>query len=140
MKIRKLMTTNVIILEADATAYDAVKTMNKHGIGCVLVIYHGEVVGILTENDLLKRVLEKCKNPKGTSVSEIMTRQVVLGTPDLELVEATKLMFENKVKKLPIVEKSRLVGILTVTDVARAMCVDQSTIELFEKLSNMHRI
>ena len=140
MKIGKLMVKNVITLETDASAYDAVKLMNKNRIGCLVVVYNGEIVGILTERDLLERVLEKCKNPEETKVSEIMTRQVIVGKPDMELVEATRLMFENKVKKLPIAEGNRLVGLVTLTDIARATSVDKKTMELIEALSNMHMV
>jgi CBS domain-containing protein len=138
MRIEKLMTRNVITLPADASVYDAVKLMNKNRIGCLVVVDNSHIVGILTERDLLERVLEKCKNPKETRISEIMTRHVITGKPDMELSDATKVMFKNKVKKLPIIEKNRLVGIVTLTDIARATSVDKQTIELLRKLSNMH--
>jgi len=140
MKIHKLMVKDVITLQTDASAYDAVKLMNKNRIGCLVALDNGKIVGILTERDLLERVLEKCKNPKETRVSEIMTRQVIVGKPDMQLVEATRLMFENKVKKLPIVEGNRLAGLVTLTDIARATSVDRKTLELIEALSNMHMI
>ncbi len=140
MKIKKLMVKDVITLETDASAYDAVKIMNKNRIGCLVAVYNGEIVGVLTERDLLERVLEKCKDPKETKVSEIMTKKVIVGHPDMELVEATRLMFENKVKKLPVVEGNQLVGLVTLTDIARITSVDKETIGLIEKLSNMHRI
>jgi len=134
------MVKDVITLQTDASAYDAVKLMNKNRIGCLVALDNGKIVGILTERDLLERVLEKCKNPKETRVSEIITRQVIVGKPDMQLVEATRLMFENKVKKLPIVEKNRLAGLVTLTDIARATSVDKKTLELVEALSNMHMI
>ena len=134
------MVKNVITLQIDASAYDAVKLMNKNGIGCLVTVDNGKILGILTERDLLERVLEKCRNPKETDVSEIMTRQVIVGKPDMQLVEATRLMFENKVKKLPIVKGNQLVGLVTLTDIARVTSVDEKTIELVEALSNMHMI
>ncbi len=140
MKIEKIMIKDVITLQPDTSAHDAVKLMNENRIGCLLVVYSDKIVGILTERDMLERVLEKCKDPKETKVSEIMTKQVIVGKPDMQLVEATRLMFENKVKKLPIVEGNRLVGLVTLTDIARATSVDKKTIELIEKLSNMHLI
>ncbi len=140
MKIEKLMVRNVITVPIDASAYDAVKLMNKNRIGCLVVLYHNEIVGILTERDLLKRVLEECRDPKETVVSEIMTREVIAGNPDMELVEATRLMFKNKVKKLPIAKGKRLIGLVTLTDIARATSVDDDTIELIEQLSRMHMI
>ena len=134
------MVKNVITLQTGASAYDAVKLMNKNGIGCLVAVDNGEILGILTERDLLERVLEKCRNPKETDISEIMTRQVIVGEPDMQFVEATKLMFENKVKKLPIVKGNQLVGLVTLTDIARATSADEKTIELVEALSNMHMI
>lgn len=69
-----------------------------------------------------------------------MTKHVVFGNPDMELVDATKLMFEKKVKKLPIRVGNQLVGIVTLTDITRVTSVDKETMELVEKLSNMHLI
>jgi len=138
MKIERLMVKSVITLPVDASAYDAVKLLNKNKIGCLVVVYNREIVGILTERDLLERVLGKCRNPKETGISEIMTKHVIVGKPDMELSEVTRLMFENKVKKLPIIDGNRLVGIVTLTDIARATSIDKKTIELIEKLSNMH--
>jgi CBS domain-containing protein len=137
-KIRDLMIKKVITLQASASVHQAVKLMNENKIGSLVIVRNGETVGILTERDLLERVLEKCKNPKETHVFEVMTSHVITGTPDMEIPEATSLMFENKVKKLPIVEGNKLVGIVTLTDIARATSVDAETLELVEKLSNMH--
>ncbi len=140
MKIRKIMVKKVKTVPMDATVQKAVKIMNKNRINCLVVTYDKRIAGILTERDLLERVLEKGKDPKETTVSEIMTRQVLVGKPTMELVEASNFMFEKKVKKLPIMEKNRLVGIVTLTDIARATCVDEKTMKLIEKLSNMHMV
>jgi CBS domain-containing protein len=134
------MVKDVVTVQKDVSAHDAVKLMNKNRIGCLIAVYNGEVLGILTERDLLEKVMEKCKDPKETKVSEIMTRQVVLGKPDMELLEATRLMFDNKVKRLPIVEENRLMGLITLTDIARVASVDKKTIELIDALSNMHML
>ena len=134
------MIRNVVTMPADASVYEAVKISNKNKIGCLVVVDNSQIVGILTERDLLERVLEKCKNPKETKISEVMTRHVIIGKPDMELSEAARLMFENRVKKLPITDRDRLVGIVTLTDIARATCADKETIGLLEKLSNMHML
>ena len=137
-KIRNLMVKKVFTLQASASVHEAVKLMNENKIGALVIVRNGETAGILTERDLLERVLEKCKNPKETHVFEVMTNHVITGNPDMEIPEAARLMFENKVKKLPIVEGNALVGIVTLTDIARATSVDEETIELVETLSNMH--
>ena len=140
MKARELMVKNVVTLEEDVSVLDATRMMNENGIGCLVAIENCEVAGILTERDLLKRVLEACKDPKKTMVSEIMTKQVVVGDPDMQLVEVSRLMFKNKVKKLPIVENRQLIGLITLTDIARATHVDETTMHLVEALSNMHAV
>jgi len=140
MEIRKIMVKKVKTVPMDANVQKAVKIMNKNRINCLVVTYDKRIAGILTERDLLERVLEKGKDPKETKVSEIMTRQVLVGKPTMGLVEASNFMFEKKVKKLPIMEENRLVGIVTLTDIARATCVDEKTMKLLEKLSNMHMI
>jgi CBS domain-containing protein len=138
MKVKELMVKNVITLRTDTSALEATKLLNKNKIGCLVVAHDDDIAGILTERDLLERVLEKCKNPRETKISEIMTKDVIVGQPDMELCEATRIMMKNKVKKLPIVEKSHLVGIVTVTDIARATDIDKKTMELVDALSNMH--
>jgi len=140
MEIRKIMVKKVKTVPMDTSVQKAVKIMNKNRINCLVVTYDERVAGIITERDLLERVLEKGRDPKAIKVSEIMTRQVLVGKPTMELVEASKFMFEKKVKKLPIMEKDRLVGIITLTDIARATCVDEETMKLIKQLSNMHTI
>jgi len=138
IKVKDLMVGEVVTLQAHASVYEAVKLMNKHKIGCLIITRNGGIVGILTERDLLERVLEKCKNPKETNVFEVMTTHVIIGEPDMEIPKATRIMFENKVKKLPLVEDRKLVGLVTLTDIARATSVNEETMALVEKLSNMH--
>ncbi len=138
MKIRKLMVENVVDVPSNASVHEAVKLMNKNKIGCLLVVDYEKISGIFTERDVLERIVEKGRNPRETEVSEIMTKNVVVGDPNMELVDATKLMFEKKVKKLPLVEDGRLVGLVTLTDIARVTSVDNETMELIKALSNLH--
>jgi len=140
LNVEKLMIRNVVTLQENATVHEAVQLLNKHKIGCIIILGNDQIHGILTERDLLERVLEQCKNPKQTRVTEVMTRKVIAGTPNMDVFEATRLMFKLRVKKLPITENNKLVGIVTLTDIARATSIDQRTIELIEQLSNMHII
>jgi CBS domain-containing protein len=140
MKLRELMTTNVITIDKNMTVQLAAGTMNKKRIGCLVTVDKEGIKGILTERDLLTRVLEACKDPKTTRVSDVMTQSIIFGNPDMQLVEATRLMFENGIKKLPILEDNRLVGLVTLTDIARATSSDRKTMDLIEALSNMHKV
>ncbi|UCE15257.1 MAG: CBS domain-containing protein [Candidatus Bathyarchaeota archaeon] len=132
MIIEKIMVKNVITMEKDVSANDAVEIMNKNRIGCLVVVDQDRVVGILTERDVLERIVGKCRDPKETRVSDIMTKQVIVGKPDMQLAEASKLLLEKKVKKLPIVDGNRLVGLVTLTDIVRVATLDNQTLKLIE--------
>jgi CBS domain-containing protein len=127
------MVEGVITIDADAPVMKAVKIMNENEIGCLIVTRRNKAVGIITERDLLKRVIGKSKNPKTTKVREIMTKPLIAGHPDMDLEEATKLMFKMKIKKLPVVEsEGDLRGLITLTDVAR---FQPQMIRILKKLS-----
>ena len=121
MNLRELMTTNVITVDKNMTVQLAAGTMNKERIGCLVTVDRDGVKGILTERDMLIRVLEAGKDPKTTMVSDVMTHSIIFGVPNMQLAEATRLMFQKGIKKLPILENYRLVGLVTLTDIARAI-------------------
>ncbi len=118
-KVEDVMIKDVVTVDADAAVKEAAEIMNKHEIGCLVVMKGNKLVGILTERDMLKRVLGESRNPEKTKVREIMTTPVITTSPTTDLVKAAKLMFENNVKKLPVVSEGKLVGIVTLTDLAR---------------------
>lgn len=119
IKIHDIMVHKVITAKKDTTVKDAVELMNKYEIGCLVVVENGKPVGIITERDLLKRVLTKSKRLKNMKVMEIMSKPVLSVTPNVEIEDAGKLMIQNKIKKLPIVEKGNLLGLVTLTDILR---------------------
>jgi len=133
LKVEDVMVEGVITIDSDATVMKAVSLMNENEIGCIIVTRRGKAVGIITERDLLTRVIAKSKNPKKTKVREVMTKPLISGQPDMDLEEATKLMFKMKIKKLPVVEsEGRLAGLITLTDVAR---FQPQMIRILKKLS-----
>lgn len=123
LKIRDIMVENVVTVDTDYTVIHAAKIMGRFGIGCVVALRNKEVAGILTERDLLNRVVVVAKDPEKTFVEEVMSRPVIVVRPDMGLEDAVNLMFKHRIKKLPVVEqvgdKSGLVGLVTLTDVAR---------------------
>ena len=133
LKVEDVMIEGVITIDSDAFVMKAVKMMNENEIGCLIVTRRGKAVGIVTERDLLARVIAKSKNPKKTKVREIMTKPLISGQPEMDLEEATKLMFKMKIKKLPVVEsEGKLAGLITLTDVAR---FQPQMIRILKKLS-----
>ncbi len=119
LKVEDAMIDEVVTIEADAAVKKAVELMNKHEIGCLIAVRSGKAVGIVTERDMLSRVLGMSRDPERTKVSEIMTSPLITADPQMDLEEAARLMFKMKVKKLPVVSKGDLVGLLTLTDIAR---------------------
>ncbi len=119
VEVEDVMVGKVITVEADATVRDAVKLMNKHDIGSLVVVEKGRPIGIITERDMLKRVLAESEELKKISVQEIMSTPLTVGNPDMEIESAAKIMFMKKIKKLPIVERGKLLGIVTLTDLLR---------------------
>ena len=132
LNVEDVMVDEVITIDADATVYKAVRLMNKHEIGCVVVILKGKPVGIITERDMLKRVLAKSVDPEKIKVSDIMSAPLIIGKPKMEIENAVKLMFKTKIKKLPVVHGGRLIGLVTLTDITR---FQPHMIRILKKLS-----
>lgn len=133
LKIRDVMVKNVITVDTDYTVKLAAKIMCQFGIGCVVVLENGRVVGLVTERDLLKRIVAVARDPEKTFVREIMSKPVIVVGPDLALEDAVKLMFTHKIKKLPVIGgyPRRLVGLVTLTDIAR---LQPKLIEMLKEL------
>lgn len=140
MKTKDIMIKDIVKVDSYTSVHDVVKIMNRKSIGCVIVVDNGEPEGIVTERDLLQKVLEKTLDPRKLKISNIMTRNLVLGEPDMEIHEAAKLMFKRKIKKLLIVEAGKLVGLITLTNIARTAGRNDRMTEIVEKLYKMHPI
>lgn len=119
LTVRDVMVKEVITVDEDSTVKEAVDVMNEFQIGSLIVLERGKAVGIVTERDFLRRVLAKAKDVMNTKVREIMTTPLVVVEPSMDLEDAVKLMFQSKIKKLAVVDANKLVGIVTLTDIAR---------------------
>jgi CBS domain-containing protein len=119
LKIQDVMIREVITLSEDATVKEAAEIMNRFEIGSLIIVGRGKAVGIVTERDLLKRVVAEARDANATKVKEIMTTPLVVVEPSMDLEKAVRQMFQMKIKKLPVVEGKRLVGLVSLTDIAR---------------------
>lgn len=119
MKVQDVMVQEVVTVDPQVTVKRAVEIMNEHEIGCLIVVKHGRAIGIVTERDILTRVLVESRSPEKTRMREIMSTPPIVAHPSMDLEEATRLMFKTKVKKLPVVFQKKLVGLVTLTDIAR---------------------
>lgn len=109
--------SHVFTIGPNATVLDAAVLMNEHKIGCLLVIERGEVAGILTERDLLQRVVAPCRRPDQTLVSEAMTTDVLYCRPHTDLEEVQSIMKNYRLRHVPIVDlQGRLHGLVSIGD------------------------
>jgi len=135
LDVKEIMVEKVVSIRVDATVKEAVKIMNKYEIGCLIVAKKGEAIGIITERDVLKRIISKSKDPEVTKVSEIMSKPLIFGGPDMYVEDAARLMFKQNIKKLPIRKNGQLVGLITLSDVARVAHIQPQIVKVIEELS-----
>jgi CBS domain-containing protein len=121
LKVKDLMVTNLITIDAEATVKKAAEIMDKHDIGCLIVVSFGNPVGIVTERDMLRRVLLQKRDLTKTKVGNIMSAPLMTSTPQTDIRDAVRLMNERRIKKLPIIEEGELIGLVSLTDVMRSL-------------------
>jgi CBS domain-containing protein len=119
LRVADVMVKEVITIDAGLTVKEAADIMNKFEIGCVIAVRKGKAMGILTERDLLKRVIAEGRDASKIKVKDVMTSPLVVTESDMDLGEAVRLMFKMKIKKLPVVDGKKLVGLVSLTDIAR---------------------
>lgn len=113
----------------EATVLDAATIMNERRIGCVMVMDGDRIAGIFTERDILCRVVAPRKDPASTKVADVMTSKVAVCSPDTTLDACRSAMTRNKLRHLPVVDGTRLVGIVSSGDIlARELKEQEETI------------
>jgi len=116
--VEEVMTKNVISIDSSLTVKDAAIMMTDAKVGCLVVTKDNAPVGMLTERDLVRRVISIDK-PSSTPVSEIMSTPLIIAKPDYNLWELAQTMKTKKIHKIPVEKDNRLVGIITATDIVR---------------------
>jgi CBS domain-containing protein len=120
MIVRDVMARNVKTVKTDDTVLAAVQKMNKFDIGSVIVVSSGRPVGIITEANILRRIVEPRMDPETVWAKDIMSSPLISIEPNMVLEEAAKIMVSRKIKRLPVMEGDKLVGLLSSTDIVRA--------------------
>lgn len=129
--VRHAMTESPTTISPGMNAFDAAGLMKSEDIGILPVVEDAKLVGLVTDRDLVLRVLAERKNPTEVMVQDICTSSPVTVTPDMKLSDARELMEQHKVRRLPVMKGEELVGVLSLGDVAWA---DASTREVGETL------
>ncbi len=103
------------------TIAEAVAEMNRKRIGCIVVIDDGQLAGIFTERDVLRRVVGASLDPKVVRISEVMTKQVHTIPPDATIERTMVLFAEMRCRHIPVVDRGQLKGLISIGDISRWM-------------------
>ena len=117
VRVGEIMTREVVNLDAGMTAIEVARLIVEHKIEGFPVTEEGKLVGIVTGWDLLTKVLSKDLDPSEVKVKDFMTRSPMTCSPEYSVLEAAKLMAKHGIKRIPVVEKGKVVGIFTSYDV-----------------------
>jgi CBS domain-containing protein len=112
-------------VEADQLVIDVVKLMVAHNIGAVAVMRHGDLTGLFTERDLMKRVVNESKDPRTTTVAEVMTLDLVTVSPDRSLEDCLELMRARGFRHLPVCQGKQLRGVISLRDLLAHAVVEK---------------
>ena len=121
MQLKEVMKTEVITAGRDETVTNAARRMREANIGCLVIVEGDSLVGIVTDRDLLIGCLGAGHNPSERQVSDYMSSPVITESPATEIQIAAHMMVSRKIKRLPLVEDGKLVGLVSFSDLGHSM-------------------
>lgn len=137
MKIRDVMTGPVIRVGPEESVAVAARTLNQYNIGALPVCGgDGRLCGLVTDRDLVIRCLASGRNPEYTPVKQVMTRNVVSAQPDMDTQEAARIMGQQQIRRLPVMENGKLCGMVSLGDLANHRQTTGEAGNALTKISN----
>ena len=118
MRVKEIM-HHVVKISFWSSVSEAARLMDERSIGSVLIEENGRVIGIMTERDILRKIVAKGKNPDKVKVKEIMNDPVITIDANEDILEASKIMDEKKIRRLVVVENGQIVGKITANSISR---------------------
>jgi CBS domain-containing protein len=134
-QIRDVMTANPTTCEPNATVVDAAKVMALEDVGSVPIVEGSRLVGLVTDRDIIVRTVAEGRDVSTTTVKDVASKDLVTVAPDEDLDRALQLMAQHQVRRIPVVEGDRVVGIVAQADVARA-ADEEKTGEVVQQISS----
>ena len=120
MQVKDIMSDTVHTIPPTQTVKRAAEAMSRRKIGSLIVVSETKLEGIITERDIMSKVVSLGKDASKIKVKEVMSKEVVFIEPDSDIDEAARAMVDNQIKKLPVVYQNRLIGIVTAMDIVMA--------------------
>ena len=118
MKVREIMTVEVATAAPDNTLDEIAVMMKNEDVGSIPIVADGELRGILTDRDIVIRCIAEGKEPTDTTAEEVLSEAMHTIEPEAEVEEASELMAAEQIRRLPVVEENRLIGIIALGDLA----------------------
>ena len=142
MLVKDIMTSSLITANQTESAARAARLLSRHNIGAIPVLGdNGKLRGIVTDRDLTLRCIAAENDPEETTLREVMSRCVITCEAGDTLEDAVKKMEDGQIRRLPVTENGRLVGMLSLGDIAsRKNCINQAAEALSEISSNLHKL
>jgi len=131
--VRDIMTKDVVTIDEKKSVLEAAQLMAQEELGCLIVTDKSLPVGIITERDIVRRIVAK-RNSLDLKVSEVMTNTLITVGPDTSLREAARVMSANKIRRLPVLKNDKLVGIVVSSDFVRNVGKKTTTEEILDAL------
>jgi CBS domain-containing protein len=136
MNISEVMATNVVTLDATSTAVEAARMMKDRDIGDVVVRQDDGICGIVTDRDIVVRAVAEAKDPQSVTLADICSHDLVTLAPTDSVSDAVRVMSERAVRRLPVVENGKAVGIVTLGDLAVERDPDSALADISEAPPN----
>jgi CBS domain-containing protein len=133
--VRDVMTKSIKTVKTDDTVHDAVKKMNKFDIGSVIVMSSGRPVGIITETNVMRRIVEPRMDPATVWTKDIMSSPLTTIDLNAALEEAAKIMADKRINRLPVIDGDKLVGVISSTDIVKASPTQLGILEELVRVS-----
>jgi len=135
MKVKDIMSRDVAYINPMSNIVDAARLMQQHDVGSIPVCDENGVVGIVTDRDIVVRNIAHGKDPQSTKVQDIMTTNVTTTNPDADINDVSRLMAEEQIRRIPVVENNKLVGIVALGDMAVDSRSDMEASEALTEIS-----
>ncbi len=111
------MNPSPVIINRKASVLDATKEMKSEKVGSIIIVENGKPIGVLTESDILRKIVAEEKDPAKIPVEKVMSKPIITISPNASIEEAIRIMGKHKIRRLPVVENDRLIGMVTEKDI-----------------------
>ena len=117
--VKDVMIKPAIVIQYDKKTNDAARVMSRNRVGSVIVVKDENPIGMLTDTDIIKKVVAESKKPEETNIKEIMSTPLIFISPEKSIEEAEEIMRNLRIKRLAVIEKNKIVGVISNTDIAK---------------------